>query len=96
MSDVDVSEKYIQFQIASSENLRLGGEPGLSKEQRLGYFNEAKKWATKAFLSANQNVYARALAFSQYQCANGLILLAENDFNSIVVSDSPPEDVNRF
>jgi hypothetical protein len=82
----EITPEYVTLQVASSENLRAGGQHGLKQEERIFYFCEAKKYAKEAFLAARQNVYARALAWSQYQCANGLLLLAENDYNSVTIN----------
>ena len=89
----EVAADYAKFQIAASEALRAGASPDLSYEERVRLFLESQMFSQKAFLAARQNVYARVLAFDQYQCAAGMILLARNEYQSVVVSDVPAENV---
>lgn len=88
----EVGVDYAKFQISASEALRAGAAEGLGYEERIRFFIESQMWSQKAFLAARQNVYARVLALDQYQCAAGLILLARNEYNSVVVSDVPAEN----
>ena len=49
------------------------------------HFMDAQKFATKAFLAAKDNVFLRYLSMCQATCAGGLMMIAENDYNSQVV-----------
>ena len=83
---VNLVNDYAQYQIAASECLRAGSLEGISKEERRARLVESQKYSEKAFLTAAENVYMRFLAISQYQCAAGMLVLVDNNYDSVVVS----------
>lgn len=89
----EIMGDYVSYQISASEALRAGGDATLEKQERIDKFKEAAFWSAKAFLAAKDNVYFRYLAISQHTCASGLLLLVQNDYNSVVLSSKAPEEL---
>lgn len=72
---------FAGHQIQASEYLRSASVEGMSDGDRLRHLDKAAMYATAATKCAN-NMYERALAYAQYQCAMGIAMLVQSHIHT--------------